>query len=191
MYRLFTDKVEVFECEVKLEGASLTSSKARIVVESQDINLLFNGTIDSDGKCRIPIKRLKGLLGENTKGTLKLEVIAEDTYFIPWSSDFTVEAAKKVTVEVKSQQAQKIVENATPTAPAVKVSGVKNQIAVPITEHIIRLVKLLVKEDIKLSNLKIKRDKLNNIVATYLERNPLKETQTKEVIDGLLQNLPK
>lgn len=191
MYKLYTDKVEVFECEVKLEGASLTNSKARIVVESQDINLLFNGTIDADGKCRIPIKRLKGLLGENVKGTLKLEVIAEDTYFIPWSSDFSVEAAKKVTVEVKSQQAQKIVENSTPTAPAVQVTKVKNEIAVPVKEHIIRLVNLLVKEDIKLSNLKFKRDKLNNIVATYLENNPLKEAQTQEVIDGLLQKLPK
>ena len=45
MYKLFTDKTELFECNVKLEGASLKSSIARIIIESEDVNLLFNGTI--------------------------------------------------------------------------------------------------------------------------------------------------
>ncbi len=67
MYKLFTDKVEIFECDVKLEGASTKNSIARIIVESEDVNLLFNGTITEDGKCKIPIKKLKGLLGENAR----------------------------------------------------------------------------------------------------------------------------
>jgi len=188
MYKLFTDKVEIFECDVKLEGASLTNSKARIVIESQDVNLLFKGTIDSNGKCKIPIKKLKGFLGENAKGKLKLEIIAEDTYFVPWSSEFSVEAAKKVTVEVKSQDAAMIVENA---EPAVKVTGVKNEVPLSVKEHVIKLVRLLVKEDIKISNLKIKKDRLNNIIATYLQKNPLNESQADRVITGLLKNLPK
>ncbi len=108
MYKLFTDKVEIFECDVKLDGASLTNSIARIIVESQDVNLLFNGTVSADGKCKIPIKKLKGLLGENSKGTIKLEIIADDTYFVPWSSGFAVQTAKKVTVEIKSQTAEMI-----------------------------------------------------------------------------------
>jgi hypothetical protein len=190
MYKLFTDKTELFECNVKLEGASLKSSVARIIIESDDVNLLFNGTIDSNGKCTIPIKKLKGLLGENTKGNLKLEVIADDTYFVPWSSDFSVEAARKVTVEVKSQNAELIVES----APKVQVSNVKNSnqdIPFSIQEHVVKLVSLLLKENIKLDNLTYKKDKLNNIVATYLQENTIKETEKPELIQGILNKLPK
>jgi hypothetical protein len=190
MYKLFTDKTELFECNVKLEGASLKSSVARIIVESEDVNLLFNGTITSDGKCTIPIKKLKGLLGENSKGTLKLEVIAEDTYFVPWSSDFSVEAARKVTVEVKSQNAELIVES----APKVQVSNVKNSnqdIPFSVQEHVVKLVSLLLKENIKLDNLSYKKDKLNNIVATYLQENTINDTEKPELIQGILNKLPK
>ena len=59
MYKLFTDKNELFECSIKLQGASLKKSKARLVVETQEYSLLFNGTISNSGKCEIPIKKLK------------------------------------------------------------------------------------------------------------------------------------
>jgi len=192
MYKLFTDKVEIFECDVKLEGASTKNSIARIIIESEDVNLLFNGTIDESGKCKVPIKKLRGLLGENAKGTLKLEIIAEDTYFTPWSSAFSVQAAKKVTVEVKSQVADVIKES----APAVQVTKVKgevqnNKVPLSVQEHIVRIVKLLVREDIKLSNLKIKKDRLNNIVAVYLKRSVVNEGQKSQIIEGILNKLPK
>ena len=51
MYKLFTDKSELFECDIKLEGASLSKSSARLVVETQDYSLLFNGDINSSGNC--------------------------------------------------------------------------------------------------------------------------------------------
>lgn len=193
MYKLFTDKTEIFECNVQIEGASLDKSIARIVVESEELNLMFNGTIDKDGKCQIPIKKLRGILGENIKGNLKLEVIAEDAYFVPWSSAFTVEAAKKVTVEVKSQNANTILES----APKVAVTGipVKKQssqaVAVPIQEHIAKLVSILIKEDFNLYNLKIKKDKLNNIVGTYLQKNKIQQTQAPQLIEGIINKLPK
>ena len=84
-------------------------------------------TIDDKGNCKVPIKKLKGLMGENTTGDIKLEVIAEDTLIEPWQSDFVVETAKKVTVEVKSQKEEKpqIKES---TKPQVKVKSVKNYI---------------------------------------------------------------
>jgi hypothetical protein len=172
-----------------LQGASLRNSIARIVIESQDINLLFTGTIDSQGKCKVPIKKLSGLLGENTTGKLKLEVIADETYFVPWSSDFSVLASKGITVEVKSQDADMITETA--NKMNVQVSDVKNEISTSVKEHIIKLIKMLIKEDIKLSNLSIKKDKLNNIIATYLQENIVTETQTAKIIDGLLRHLPK
>ena len=102
-YKLYTDKQEIFECNIYLEGASLTKASSRIIVETQDLKLMFEGTIDKDGNCKVPIKKLRGLLDENDKGIMKLEIIAEDVYFNPWESDFQVDTAKKIKVEVKGQ----------------------------------------------------------------------------------------
>ena len=131
MYKLFTDKAEIFECDVKVEGTSLSKSKARLVIETQDYSLLFKGEINSDCKCKIPVKKLKGLIDENSKGNIRLEVIAEDTFFTPWESNFEVQASKKVTVEVKSQSEKPII-----TESKVKVSNVKNIITESEKKHI-------------------------------------------------------
>lgn len=194
MYKLFTDKTELFECSIKLEGASLTNSKARLIIESTDINLLFNGEIDGTGKCKIPIKRLRGLLNEETKGTIKLEVIADDTYFTPWESPFTVQASKKLTVEVKSQQVDALLES---TTPKVIVESVKNierplvtqEIPTSIQEHVQKLFKLLTKEDINIKNITYKKDKLNNIVASYLQENTISEEKTSEIVAGIVEKM--
>ena len=82
MYKLYTDKQELFECDIQLEGASLTDSKARLVIETEDISLLFKGKINKGGKCQIPVKRLKGLLGENVKGTINLPSTALVNWFV-------------------------------------------------------------------------------------------------------------
>ena len=184
MYKLFTDKSELFECDIKLEGASLSKSSARLVVETQDYSLLFKGDINSSGKCEIPIRKLKGLIDENTTGNIRLEVIAEDTFFTPWESDFEVDASKKVTVEVKSQTTKKpIVE----TKVKVKVKNEKPTITEK--QHVINLFKLLIKEDINVDNISFKRNELNNIVATYLKENTVKNTG--KVINGVLKVLEK
>ena len=184
MYKLFTDKSELFECDIKLEGASLSKSSARLVVETQDYSLLFNGDINSSGKCEIPIRKLKGLIDENTSGNIRLEVIAEDTFFTPWESDFEVDASKKVTVEVKSQTTKKpIVE----TKVEVKVKDEKPTITEK--DHVINLFKLLIKEDINVENISFKRNELNNIVATYLKENTVKNTG--KIIKGVLNILEK
>ena len=135
MYKLFTDKTEVFECKIQLEGASIKNSQARLLIESENLSLVFKGEISSDGKCKIPIKKLKGLLDENTQGNVKLEVIAEDTYFTPWKSDFIVDSSRKVTVEVKSDDAEVIKDN----TPKIQITGIQE--VDPVTEHIIRIVK--------------------------------------------------
>ena len=46
MYKLFTDKSEVFKCNIKLEGASLKNSSARLIIESEDVNLMFVDILD-------------------------------------------------------------------------------------------------------------------------------------------------
>jgi hypothetical protein len=184
MYKLFTDKTELFECSISLEGASLKKSKARLVVETQDYSLLFDGTISKGGKCEIPIRKLKGLIDEDTTGNIRLEVIAEDTYFTPWESDFEVDASKKVTVEVKSQTTKKpIVET------KVKVEVKNEKPTNTEKEHVVNLLKLLIKEDINIDNISYKRNKLNNIVATYLKENTV--NNTNEVMGGVLRYLEK
>lgn len=188
MYKLFTDKTELFECNIKLEGASLKNSHARLLVESDDLNLMFKGTISSTGKCQIPIKKLKGLLDENISGNVKLEVIADDTYFTPWESKFTVDTSRKVTVEVKSQQDTEVL---TESKPEVSVSNVKNSVTLHEREHIITLLRLLIKEDINLENLSIKKDKLNNLVGTYLQENEITSNQKETIIEGVLTGLSK
>jgi len=177
MYKLFTDKSELFECDIKLQGASLKKSKARLVVETQDYSLMFNGSISNGGKCEIPIRKLKGLIDEDTTGNIRLEVIAEDTFFTPWETDFEVETSKKVTVEVKSQTTKKPIVEAT-----VKITDSEQQ-------HVVNLLKLLVKENINIKNISYKRNKLNNVVATYLKENTIKNTE--KVINGVLRKLQK
>ena len=184
MYKLFTDKSELFECDIKLEGASLSKSSARLVVETSDYSLLFKGEINSSGKCEIPIRKLKGLIDENTTGNIRLEVIAEDTFFTPWESDFEVDVSKKVTVEVKSQQTKKPILE---TKVKVKVRDEKPTITEK--QHVINLFKLLIKEDINVDNISFKRNELNNIVATYLQENTVKNTG--KIIKGVLNILEK
>ena len=184
MYKLFTDKTELFECSISLQGASLKKSKARLVVETPDYSLLFDGSISKSGKCEIPIRKLKGLIDEDTTGNIRLEVIAEDTYFTPWESDFEVDASKKVTVEVKSQSSKKPILE---TKVRVKVKNKKPTITEK--QHVINVLKLLIKEDINVNNISFKRNELNNIVATYLKENTVKNTG--KVIDGVLRVLEK
>ena len=177
MYKLFTDKSELFECDIKLQGASLKKSKARLVVETSDYSLMFKGAISTSGKCEIHIRKLKGLIDEDTTGNIRLEVIAEDTFFTPWESDFEVETSKKVTVEVKTQTFKKPIVEA-----KVKITDSEQQ-------HIINLLKLLVKEEININNISYKRNKLNNIVVTYLKENTVKNKG--KIIDGVLKILVK
>ena len=197
MYKLFTDKSELFECDIKIEGASLSNSTARLVVETNDYSLMFNGKINSSGKCTIPIKKLKGLIDESSKGNIRLEVIADDTYFIPWKSEFEINASKKVTVEIKSQQ-KPMLES---TGPRVKVSKIKEtkkinkskQVTISESEknHIFNIMKLLIHENVSMENLSIKKNKLNKVIATYNQFRPINESSKGRVMNGVLTILAK
>ena len=152
MYKLYTDKPELFECDIKIEGASLNKSTARLVVETSDYSLMFNGKISKEGKCEIPIRKLKGLIDESTQGNIRLEVIAEDTYFTPWQSDFDIQASKQVTVEVQSQKSANVIrEN------KVHVSNIKQPVTNQDINHVKNILKLLVRENINIGNLMLKK----------------------------------
>ena len=184
MYKLYTDKQETFECDLFLEGADLKDSSARILVEANDITLLFPGKIDKKGNCKVPIKKLKGLLDEKSQGNIKLEVIAEDTLIEPWQSDFIVDTAKKVTVEVKSQKQNPQIKES--TKPQVKVKSVKNYVN-PINE----MVNTLIENDITIDKVLQNKKKIAPILNNYANTiNYQGGTQKfiKEVINKLAKN---
>ena len=82
---------------------------------------IFTGIIASSF---IVFPKLKGLTEEGQKGTMELEVIAEDAYFQPYEEDFEVNVSKKVTVEVLSKEEKKpqiVVERITPETELMKM----------------------------------------------------------------------
>ena len=172
MFKLYTDKKELFEAKLDIKGASIDESICRLVIESDNYNLMFNGTVDSNGNCEIPIKKLKRIYSEGDKGTIRLEVIAEDTYFIPWESDFVVETSKKVTVEVK-KSTQKSVD--------VKVKSNDLQTA----KNIVIAMK---QSGINLDNLSERKTEFREIVSGILVENS-NPTEVKKNVLRILKRL--
>lgn len=101
-YKFYTDKEELFTADINVKNASTKNSIARLIIETADVNLVFYGKIENN-QCKVPVGKLKHILDENTKGNAKLEVILEDTYFVPWTSECIVEKHTKVEInEVKN-----------------------------------------------------------------------------------------
>ena len=182
-YKLYTDKQETFECDLFLEGADLKDSSARILVETKDLTLLFPGTISKDGNCKVPIKKLKGLLDEKTEGNIKLEVIAEDTLIEPWQSEFVVETSKKVTVEVKGQGDKKQIKET--SKPQVKIKNVRKDFN-PINE----MVKVLKENNMTLTKVAKDKKRIVSILENYSKKIGYKGG-TKKFIREVIQKLPK
>jgi len=124
-YKLYTDKPNKFSCNIQVDGTSLANSKVRLVIESDDFSYLFNGVIYDTGVCEVNIPKTKNFLSENKKGSMRLEVIADDVFFEPWNSDFVVETSKKVAVMVQEQEEVK---------PSVKVQLINQQPTKPVVE---------------------------------------------------------
>ena len=102
MYKLLKDKNNEFQCEIKLEGASINNAKARLFLEADGAEYSFTGEIDGN-KCTIPMGKLKKFANLLESGKIRLEVLADDTLFVPYESNYVLEAEKSVTVEVKQQ----------------------------------------------------------------------------------------
>lgn len=109
-FQVYKDKSENFSCDVLVEGAKISETQARLILESDDWTIMFNGEIDKHGKCTIPIKKLN-IFEEGTMGKIRLEVIAENTVFIPWEDEFKVKMSKKVMVELHRNNSDRKVEN--------------------------------------------------------------------------------
>ena len=181
-YKLYTDKQEIFECKIYLEGASLTQATSRILVETPDLKLMFEGTIDKDGNCKVPIRKLRGLLGEDTKGTMKLEVIAEDTYFLPWESDFEVDTAKKIKVEVKQQRKKPLIKS---SKPKMVVKEVKHPF-----DPVDKVVNILHKQGVGVSTIYESKKTMIPMLKKYSTKAGYKQG-VKNFIKEVIQKLSK
>jgi hypothetical protein len=109
-YTIYLDKEETFECEVSIKNASVKDSSVRLIIESDDINLVFFGTISKD-TISIPIRSLKKYFTENDKATIKLEVIVENNLVTPWESELLFDSYNKVEIkEIKNIKTKPLIE---------------------------------------------------------------------------------
>lgn len=99
MYKLLKDKNNEFLCEIKLEGASEHDAKVRLFLQGDGCEYAFHGVIEG-GKCIVSLGKLKKFANLLENGKIRLEVIADDTWFVPYESEYQLEQEKKVTVEV-------------------------------------------------------------------------------------------
>jgi hypothetical protein len=191
-YKIYTDKNENFECEVSVKNASLKGSLARLIVESVDgPTLVFNGKLEGE-KCVIPIKRLKGILDENVRGNMYLEVIVEDTYFKPWESDFVVEEHTSIKVKVNEQtqiSKKPIVEI---KSPSVKLQIPSGPINKPIKKKTVNIfvpkreiATICEMFGIKKNNFKNKQKDFVQIIKEYFKTNPEYNNDVRPILCGL------
>jgi hypothetical protein len=112
MYKLYTDVDKKFSCKVDVGGVSLSECKSRMILETDGLNLVFNGIITKDGMCEVQLTKLKNILSENTKGKLKLEVIAENTLFTPWETECLVDVYRRLNIsEIKLESDSDIIDD--------------------------------------------------------------------------------
>lgn len=109
-YKIYLDKEETFECEASIKNASYKNSSARLIIESEDVNLVFYGNVDKD-TISVPIKSLKKYFTEKDSAKIKLEVIVENQLVTPWESDVEFDSYNKVEIkEIKNVRSKPLIE---------------------------------------------------------------------------------
>lgn len=176
MYTLYTDKTENFKCNIEVEGTNLEKTKARLVLESSNVSLLFEGKINSNGDCMVPIKKLKGLLGEGETGTMKLEVIADDTFFSPWDDKFSVKTNKKVKVDFNIPQEQ------------INENKIRVKVNKPRKTHSEVLLEIFDLKGITKSNLKENIDVISPLIENYIKKFKI-NTPSESLITEIFNKL--
>lgn len=187
MYRIFLDKNKVFECNIKIEGASLDHSEARLLLETENYTLTFKGKIESNGSVKIPISKLKGILKENHKGKISLEVIAEDTVFKPWESEYETDISKKVEVNFGTQvneSKEEFIED----KPKITFSIIPDEF--DTKTHIKEIYKILERYGVNKKNLLKNETVFNKLVDKYCSLNYINEsTNVSSIKKDLIKNL--
>lgn len=185
MFKLYTDKVNTFQCKVLVEGASESGAIARLVIEGESHNLMFDGKL-KDGLCEVNIGKFKNFDNFKSKGFVKLEVIADDTYFTPWKSEYIVEQAKNVVVEMIEEK-----KSDKPLVEVLEVSYIDN-VAKAEKNPGEEIYNLLVKENLNLARYKTLTElltynlKAKRLVKGYLEENNISGEKLNSTLSYLV-----
>jgi hypothetical protein len=189
MYTIQLDQAKNFECSLKIQGASLKKSKINMIIEGDAFDIKLKGTIDSDGQVTIPVKKLKGILDENVKGNMFLEVIAEDTYFTPYETEYVTEVSRKVEVtSINGKSKETLTESegikVTDSKPKVTISDIKNDDTLLIKEHANRINKNIIRSNL---NIFKKEDKIKVIktIQNYLTENKVENSLYDKIMTEL------
>lgn len=185
MFKLYTDKHNTFKCKVKVEGASESNALARLVIEGETHNLMFEGKL-KDSLCEVNIGKFKNFDNFKSRGFVKLEIIADDTYFTPWKSEYQVEQSKNVVIEVIEEE-----KNSKPLVEITEVSYIKDKVEVSSDNHGEKLYTMLMKEDVTLKSYKSLEDMFKrNSKAKALVKNYITEHITSnDVLESTLSYL--
>jgi hypothetical protein len=109
-YKIYLEKDFAFECEAAIKNASYKNSSARLILESEDVNLVFYGNVDKN-TINVPIKSLKKYFTEKDSAKIKLEVIVENQLVTPWESEVEFDNYNKVEIkEIKNIKQNPLVE---------------------------------------------------------------------------------
>lgn len=186
MYKFYQDKTEDFIIkDIRVTGASLSKTKARLVLENEEYNLVFNGEIDESGRCVIPIPKLK-ILSEGLKGDLKLEIIVEGDFIdVPYEDTFEIGVSRKVTVEVAKQNKAVISESKKKVTVLVEN---KKQQEMPEHKVVNVIYKIFEKKGINLQNIKSNKE-VPTIISEVIKHFHVKESEIKPIQEQLLKKL--
>jgi len=169
MYTLQLDQNKVFECSLKVQGASLNKSKVSLVVEHDGMDLRFRGEVNEHGKVTIPIQGLSNVLKEGVTGQLYLEVIADNTYFVPFKSAYITEVSKKVSLQ-----------------ESVEIKTVKPVVeAFSARKHAAQLVKIMKEHNVSLFT-EDGYDKSLSFISEYMVDNKITDEQYRNQIVNVL-----
>lgn len=160
-YKIYLDKEETFECEAAIKNSSYKNAKARLIIESDEVNLVFYGSVDKN-TISVPIKTLNKYFTEKDSAKIKLEVIVENVLVTPWESELSFDTYNKV--EIKE------VKNNTKSEPLIEVKvkeekkqlSAKDELLKSINEEIKNI-----KNDIKIGK-KEKKELIKNILKKSL-----------------------
>ena len=190
MYTLYTDKSEDFKCNIKVDGANISNTTARLVLENSNLNILFEGTIDSNGICIVPIKQLKNILPEGIEGKMKLEVIADGTFFSPWEDDFIIKVNKKVTVEVKNDTSINTIKEDIVNVKVtniIKQKPITNKITTKSTHRKV-MEAILQKKGITLTNFSEDIHTSKPLIKAYIKKYHIKQS-AEDMLNEIIINL--
>jgi hypothetical protein len=176
MYNIKLDKVQLFECNVKVEGSSLSKTRCQLVFEAKTgISYVIPGKLDSYGTCKADLSILKDIFKEQTEGKIKLEIISNDLLFTPWQDSYTALYENKVVIdEVKSIQRKSEVQ----VAPVIKEN-------INYKKELKSFCSFLNKNKITLYNLNENTAKVTKYIQNSAIKN-LSETKRSDFINAIL-----